>query len=422
MNAKQYFIGLNSLSVICALSGSVMAEDYDPFSEAAPPVTPAAESALRSGLELIYKGNYIPDVLHQTGVDQRQDTLFADASLTYSLGESKLAARGLLVKDRLAIGEDTTTKNDSTLLEGYYEYANADTGWFASAGRKNLGWSSGFQWRPADVIDNGYTTKSVDMLDPRRYRGIDQLQAGLLGNRIDWAVIVSDQEEEKYRGKQYATKLSYRGDATYSLLYAKNGELSQKAGATLDTVLPYGSTLAVEAIGTRLDKNLMLMPGYFGQSVASLSGKNNYIDIFATLTQFYDEKTRTRIEYFYNGAGFDHNNFTAEITESINRYVAAGYSDPLIDRTIFSRQNIRKNYIYGAYTGYWENFELEIEPNLLMNLDDHSYIGSLNFKRAFWRRCELSVRLNWFRGDTESEFGGVSPGTSVLVGLKVNAF
>jgi hypothetical protein len=67
------------------------------------------------------------------------------------------------------------------------------------------------------------------------------------------------------------------------------------------------------------------------------------------------------------------------------------------------------------YAGYVDAWKLQWTPSLLMNLGDHSYIGSISVERAFLGRSSLVLALSSYHGASGTEFGTISHGVGVSI-------
>ncbi|RMG29614.1 MAG: hypothetical protein D6732_17415 [Methanobacteriota archaeon] len=395
------------LGGLCFIFGvAVAAQDVDPFASEGEMTEPVYEqSSYSSLLDFLYQRSYIANAEWINGGNYTEEQSILDGAWDWQpRADFKFKLRGIASYDDRRDGSNKSHRKDIAILDAYYEQEFSGGKHTLSLGRKNLGWSAGFQWRPADLIENGFFTKNVDTLDPNRYRGIDQARYDYIGDNTSISLVFSDKERNFFDGHQLATKFSFKGNALYSLLFARLGNYANKLGLSVDSSLPFAMTIIIEAVHVEIDKNELADPARYGYRLESLTGKNRYNDVFLGLTKFIDERRRIDLQYFYNGRGFEHNNLAA--TKRINKSAAA--TEQQIDPRLFSYNYLRKNYLYFAYTGYIELWKLQFKPSVMMNMDDKSYIGAMSFSWGLGDHSQLQFNLNIFDGTDNSEFGGIS--------------
>ncbi|WP_027669440.1 hypothetical protein [Rheinheimera baltica] len=412
------------ISVLIATSSSVYAEGVDPFATSENDDLVAGNmSNLTASLDFIYQGTYIPELRHIQSNELFENNAIVDSQIKWTISDdAKIKTRGMVSYNYKQLGGNSSDESDIKALEYYYEHRLSKAGHYVSVGRKNLGWSAGFQWRPADLIDNGFTTKNFDSMDPARYSGIDQIQYEMTGSVVDYSLLLSTHDESFYRGKQIASKISFKRFIDGSLFYAKVGDYSEKFGLALDGNLPWATTFVLEAVQVEIDKSNLTDPFYFGRTLESLSGIGSYQDIFLGLTRYIDDKQRFSVEYFHNGRGFRHGMQEQMIDQSVSHYMKSGGGSLFIDSKIFEEQYLGRNYLYAAYTGFHSGYEAQVKPSVLVNMDDGSYIGSLSVKKEFGGNSELLIKANYYHGGKESDFGSISPGISFGVSYLLHIF
>jgi hypothetical protein len=393
------------------------ADVSDPFtSDNAAPAKKARDSHLTLlPLDLIYQGSYIPNVISDQGRDSTVHDLYLDSTLNWAAsGSAMLKARVLFKGEVQEAQSEVSYHSGITGLEYFYDQRFGDQSQTLTIGRKYLGWSSGFQWRPADLIDNGFTTKNIEIQDPNRYLGVDQVRYQINKSGFNIDAILSNKDKSFYDGNQSAVKLALSGAADFSLMYARNGDYSRKYGVILDTVLPWSTTLALEAVYIDIDRDLLFDPLHFGRTLESLTGISRFEDVYVSLTKFIDDKRRVDLELLYDGSGFK--NASQEVLSAVS-----GKENPSlrVDPSIFSKQYIGRYYAYLAYTGYVDGWKLQWKPSLLMNVGDHSYIGSISIEREFRGSSRMILALSSYNGDNGTEFGSISRGLGVSVSYVV---
>ncbi len=390
----------------------VSAQDFDPFAELETEDHLASElSNLTASLSFVFQGNYIPELDLKANNDFYASSSILDAEIEYQLSDDDLFRyRGMVnYIDQKEGSVDSNSAKVDTLEYFYRRSINKKSSYF-TIGRKNLGWSTGFQWRPADVIENGFTTKNFDSLDPSRYRGLDQVQYEILDEAYDLAVLVSNHDQGFYNGLHWAAKLGIKGTVDTSLLWAQNGDYSRKYGVVIDSNLPWGTTLALEAVQVEIETDYLLDPDYFGSTLESLSGIDSYRDIYLGLAKYIDDKRRVNLEYFHNGRGFEAGQIDNTISQSISRFIEAGNTDWEVNKDVFSKEDLGRNYVYASYTGYIESYELQFKPSILINLDDGSHITSLTLRKAISDNSELFFKTDFYQKKEGKDLGEISSG------------
>jgi len=398
------------LSLLLAFNAS--AQEFDPFAEtqSTEQVTPEL-SNFTASLKFIFQGTYTPELYLKADNDFYASHSILDGEMEYQLSDDDLFRfRGMTSYIDQKEGRRNTYSSDVEALEYFYSKSLNNKSSYVTIGRKNLGWSTGFQWRPADVIDNGFTTKNFDSLDPSRYSGVDQVHYELLGEAFDLSLLVSNHNQDFYQGPHWATKIGIKGFIDTSLLWAKNGDYSRKYGFAIDSNLPWGTTLALEAVQVDIEPEYLLNPDYFGSTLESLSGIDSYRDIYLGLAKYIDDKRRINFEYFYNGRGFDEGEVDSTIAQSIGKFIAAGNTIWEIDKNVFSKEYLGKHYVYTSYTGYIDLYELQIKPSILINLDDGSHIASLTLKKAISDNSELFFKTDFYQEKQGKDLGEISTG------------
>lgn len=434
--------------VAMAASGSVRAQDsagaakdaaaFDPFAAseskkaseprlpapspaiaAAPPPMPdnTARQLIKS-VDLLYQGKYTPGLISRQGLDQTEQDFLIDAVLGFSTSEDgAVGARLVANREQRKLGSAASHRNDVTALEYFYRQQFTSGTQALTVGRKLVDWSSGFQWRPANLIDNGFSTKNIEIQDPYRYRGVDQVRYELIQTGFDAAAIVSNHERDFFGGTQVAAKLSFKSAVDLSLMYAVNGDYSRKYGLMVDTTLGWGTTLALEAVHVDIDADKLADTAHFGKTLESLSGIRRYEDVYLSLTKFFDDKRRLSVEYFHNGRGLDDASGRSlpAVGAAAAAAAAAGRALPTIDPSIFSQQYLGRDYGYVAYTGYVDAWRLQFRTSVLVNTGDNSSVRSISVKRELGDSSELTLNLNTFHGRAGSDFGSVTNGVGVGV-------
>ncbi len=389
-----------------------------------PPLTDASRTEdgadrFTRSLDLLYQGSYLPDLIASGGRKKVEQDLFLDARFDVSFGANANAGVRLLYNhEETEAGSASTHHGVLTPLEYYYRQQFSDGTRSLILGRKHLGWSSGFQWRPADLIENGFSTRNIDLQDPNRYRGVDQIRYDEIREHFDTAIVVSNHARGFYRGEQVAARVGVKGPVDFALMYARNGEYARKYGLVVDSTLPWDTTLALEAVHVDVDRDLIFHPAYFGRTLESLTGIRRYEDVYLSLTKFIDDKRRISVEYFHNGRGSDDGFPRARGAAA----KAAANTTAAIDPSIFTSQYLGRNYVYAAYTGHVDKWKLQLKPSVLANVGDGSWIGTLSFKRELGGDAELSLNVNTFHGGSGTEFGAVTHGTGVGVSYVFHLF
>jgi hypothetical protein len=419
-NAQDPFaaIGGADLTIDDGSRATTPADEIDPFVSSNVSATDG-KSRTSGSLDFIYQANYLPDLIRADSKDQFESQAFLDAVITLAVTDAaKFRARGILSRIDKKTGSIARHSSDIVALEYFYEQRFAEQTQVLSIGRKNIGWSAGFQWRPADLIENGFTTKNVDTLDPNRYRGVDQVQYEAIQPAFNFVAILSNHEKRFFKGEQFAAKIGVKSFADFSLVYAKSGSYSTKYGLIVDSNLPWATTFVLEAVHVDIDKEKLTDPFYFGERLESLSGINSYEDIYIGLTKFIDDKRRISFEYFRNGRGTK-SALTGTLSNKLGLEMPASKA---INSSIFTEEYLGRNYVYTTYTGYIDDLKLQVKPSVLMNTDDSSYIGSISFNRELGGNSELSLNITTFNGDSLSEFGSISRGVGVSASYIIHVF
>lgn len=370
-------------------------------------------------VNVLYQGSYIPDVISDGGSDNTAHSLILDGTVNWTPSDSAaLRGRVLFEGDVQRQHSSVTDGGEISGLAYYYEQHFVDQSQTLIVGRKYLGWSSGFQWRPADLIQNGFTTKSIDIADPNQYLGIDQIGYEINHPRFNVQAVISNKDYGFYDGPQSAVKVGLSGASGLSLVYSRNGDYESKYGLIIDRSLPWSSTLALEAVRVDIDRKLMYDSRHFGRTLESLTGTSRFENVYVSLTRFIDDKRRVDVQFLYDGNGF--RDASAGAPKSTSQTQVPAAHQATIDGSIFADQYIGKYYSYLAYTGYIVGWKLQWKPSLLMNDGDHSYIGSISVGREFRGNTSLTLVLSSFHGAAGTEFGSISHGLGVNVSYVVN--
>jgi hypothetical protein len=380
-------------------------------------------SNLTASFDFIYQGTYIPRLRHIDDNNVVEQVTTIDSSIKFDMSADTFF-KGRVMADYLNKHSIAGTEDDvsGNALEFYVEHAMLNDSQFISLGRKNLGWSSGFQWRPADVIDNGFTTKNFDTLDPKRYAGIDQIQYEMISDVFDLSMVAASTQDEFFNGKQYAGKLTLKSVIDMGLIIGKHGDYSDKTGVFFDGNLPLATTFVVEAVKVKVKPAYLTSPFYFGQTLESLSGRADYVDVFAGVTHYIDDQRRLSLEFFHNGRGFATGMQTPTIHAAVANFIQMNSRAVVINPAIFSEQYLGRNYMYMAYTGYNDRVALQIKPSILLNMDDDSYIAALTLKKEISGQAEVMLKASYFKGSRYSDFGSIAPGASVGASILIHAF
>ncbi len=424
MTAKVYLLFLLILQALNCHADKF--DPFDPFEQEQFKLEEVSSGGMppkgSTSLDLAYRVKHTAGLIRNDGLDLTTHQVFGDLGLKYlPTDSSRLIARGVGIWSHDRVSDQSQYDTESELLEGFYEAGHKATGQYLSVGRKYMGWSAGFQWRPADLISNDFVTKDVDVFDPRRYRGVDQIQYEKLGSYVDFSLIASNQDRDFYDGDQFAVKINVRRGAEFSLLLGKIGKYSEKVGAVFDSSLPLDTTLAVEAIYVEIDKERLMYPAYFGTTLESLSQESTYLDLLVVVSHFIDERQRVQLEYFHNGRGFE-DEINEEVGKAVAEFARFGYTEVPISGSVFSENYLRENYLSVSYVAFASAFKVEVESRVLAGIDDESYVGSLGLKRAFWGRSELALRFIQYAGSDTSEFGAVTKDIAVEGTLKISVF
>jgi len=400
-----------------------VAQEFDPFAIESSLNQSSKVSNLTASADYIFQGTYIPELRLESENDFYEQVSTLDGLVNYDINNNSfLRVRGMMNFVNQETNNNHESSNKSLALEYFYQGSFGNKHHYVSFGRKHLGWSTGFQWRPADVIANGFTTKNFDSLDPSRYTGIDQLQYEWIGKHLDVSALISTQDHDFYNGEQLAIRLGIKDNLDMSLLFAQTGDYGYKYGVTYSANLPLATTLAVEAVHVDIDKHHLLSANYFGSTLESLSGTDEYQDVYIGLTKFIDDKQRFNLEYFHNGRGFKEGRLDQTINASVNKYRNLGFTSWHLDQNLFEREYLGRNYLYGSYTGFLETYQLQIKPSLLVNLDDDSYIASLTLKRAIGDNSELLMKANFYDNQPDTDLGEISNGIGFNLSYLLHIF
>ena len=392
----------------------------DPFaSRDSEPVRQARMSRLSLlPLNFLYQGSYIPNVISDMLNDQSVHKFVLDGTLNWTPSDNaRLKAR---IQSEVDVQEAHSKVSDSSgisWLEYFYEQRFFDQSQVLIVGRKYLGWSSGFQWRPADLIQNGFATKNTEIKDTHQYLGIDQIGYKINEPNFNVEAVLSNKDSGFYEGNQIAVKLGFSGASGLSLMYSKNGDYSRKYGLILDRGLPWSSTLALEAVHVDVNRALMYDSNHFGRSLESLTRISRFEQVYLSLTKFIDDQRRVNLDFLYAGNGFVD-------TSSAARKVSPGAQSAFatqtqVDVSIFAGQYIGRYYAYAAYAGYVDRWKLQWKPSVLVNVGDHSYIGSISIMREFFNNSNFTMALSSYHGAPGTEFGSISHGVGVSVSYSV---
>jgi len=395
----------------------------DPFASGSSQLTRQVHNSRLALLPLnfLYQGSYIPNVISAQGSDTTVHNLMLDGTLRWAIDNSAmLKSRVLAERDVQKAGAKVSKSGKILGLEYFYEQRFFDQSQMLTIGRRFLGWSSGFQWRPADLIQNGFTTKQIEIQTPNQYLGIDQISYEINHSNFNIDAVLSNRDYGFYDGVQAALKMGFSGSSGVSLLYSRNGGYSNKYGLILDRALPWSSTLALEAVRIDTDKNLMYDPKHFGRTLESLTGTTSFEEVYVSLKKFIDDKRRVDLEFYYNGSGFK--DASSKAVKSLSEAQSVNAVQAQVDTAIFAQQYIGRYYVYMAYSGYFVGWKLRWMPSLLMNSGDHSYIGSTSIAREFRDNSNLTLVLSSYHGAVGTEFGSISRGIGISVSYSVVIF
>lgn len=402
-----------------AQQGTAAAAPTDPFAEAqAADASGKNPARFTPSLKLLYQGTYLPDLLSGQGGDQAQQDFYLDGAFNWAANrDASLGARIVANHEDSKAGSTASHGDDVTALEYFYRQQFADATQALTIGRKTMNWSAGFQWRPADLIDNGFSTKNVNIENPYRYRGVDQLRYELIQPAFEAVAILSNRDRDFFGGDQVAGKLTLKNFADVSLIASVNGDYSRKYGVIVDSNLPWATTLALEAVHVDIDTDKLTDAAHFGRTLESLSGISSYEDVYLSLTKFIDDKRRVSLEYFHNGRGF------ADASSHAAPAAALADGTPqAIDPAIFEQQYLSRDYVYVAYTGYVDAWKLQFKPSVLMNLSDGSYSSAISIERELSGSSDLTLYVDSFHGGADSEFGSVTHGLGAGVSYVFHFF
>lgn len=399
------------------------ADPQDPFAaDTSAPVKESLPSRFTvQPLSVLYQGTYIPNVINDQDRDYMLHSLFLDGTANLAVtGSTMMKARVLFEGDVQETQSDVSHRGDISGLEYFFEQRFDGQSQSLTVGRKYLGWSSGFQWRPADLIQNGFTTKNVEIENPNRYLGVDQVRYEINRAGVNIDAVVSNRDRSFYDGLQSAVKVGLSGAAGVSLIYSRNGDYSRKYGLILDTVLPWSTTLALEAVHIDVDRNLMYDTRHFGNTLESLTGVSSFQNIYLSFVKFIDDKRRVDLEFLYDGNGFKD---ASALVQGAATATQAGIANGIkVDTSLFADQYIGRYYGFTAYTGYVDGWKLQWKPSVLINFGDHSYIGSIAIEREFFRSSNLILALSSYHGGAGTEFGSISHGLGVSLSYVVPIF
>jgi len=402
-----------------AQEGTAARAQPGPFAEA--PTADASDqnpSRFNPSLKLLYQATYLPDLLSGEGGDQARQDFYLDGAFNWAATQdASLGARIVAKHEDGKAGATTNHSDDATALEYFYRQQFAQATQAVIIGRKTMDWSAGFQWRPADLIDNGFSTKNVNIENPYRYRGVDQLRYELIQPTFEAVAILSNRDRGFFGGDQVAAKLTLKSIADVSLIASVDGEYSRKYGVIVDSNLPWATTLALEAVHVDIDKDKLADAAHFGRTLESLSGISSYEDVYLSLTKFIDDKRRVSLEYFHNGRGFADASSHAAPTAAV-----ADRPPLLIDPAIFEQQYLSRDYVYLACTGYVDAWKLQFKPSVLMNLSDGSYSSAVSVERELSGSSDLTLYVDSFHGSAGSEFGSITHGLGAGVSYVFHFF
>ncbi|MDI6704515.1 MAG: hypothetical protein QME40_07585 [bacterium] len=413
---------------------------------------PVNASVFDENLRLEYRVEFI----NQTTYYQlRNDTLLnPDSKLTsFPKWKNKLykdVSINLTYKEWLKLvvkSRPTWTINneEESSLKNYVDDAYVDIKLknpiFLTIGKENIQEGVGLSYNPTDFLSEG---KDVDYSQREEERKQDRegnylVRFESIGDKITFSCIVApkidnlQKESPRYQMRLYS--LVGDTDVTFSYFHGRHSKL----GLNLSGIVGSNTELHTEIGLTKgserefLRKKREVGPPNSGIYEYEAYNPSDKGDIFvrSIIGGHYTSANKTNliVEYFFNEDGYSKSEwdvFIEMVKDASSNFKSppAGFPQGIfkenlrIANSLMTFRSLRKNYLFFRLSNPELFNYYDSQLSLLLNVDDGSCVvmPSVDYKR--FKNLVLRFGVDWFCGDSQSEFGLVPRDTELQLEVK----
>jgi len=340
----------------------------------------------------------------------------------------------LAIKNRL-----TWTINDEEggdlrdfLDEAYLDIKIKETH-FLTLGKENLQEGVGLSYNPTDFLAEGkemdYSKREEERKEDRE--GNYLLRFESIGDKLTFSYVVAPKigDLQKEHPRQLLRLYFLMGNTDMAFSYF-HGERS-KVGLNLSGVVGNNIELHTEIALSKGSERKFLKKREVGPPNSGIYEYDVYdpmddekIFVRAIMGGHYtwSNKTNLIVEYFFNGDGYKKSewaDFIEMVKDASSKFKnpPAGFEEGIfkenlrLANSLMTYRSLRKNYLFFRLSNPEIFNYYDSQLSLLLNVDDRSFVvmPSVDYKR--FKNLIFRLGVNWFSGDSQSEFGLVPQDT-----------
>lgn len=340
----------------------------------------------------------------------------------------------LMIKTRptLTIIDDGKGSFENFIDDAFVDIKVRDTN-FLTIGKENLHEGVGLSYNPTNFLveekDVDYSQREEERKKNRE--GNYLLRFESIGEKLTFSFLVAPKignlQNEPMRQQLKLYSLVGDTDVALSYFHAKQEKLGLNLSGVAGNNIEFHTEIALSKGSDRgfLRKKRELDPGIYEYETYDLQDKEK-IFVRAIMGGHYTwtNKTNLIIEYFFNQDGYSQSEWDAFIDlvkDAISKFKnppvgfdAGIFKENLrLANSMMTYRSLRRNYLFFRLSNpeVFDSYDSQIA--VLLNVDDRSCVimPSVDYKGI--KDIAIRVGINWFKGDSQSEFGLV-PQTTEL--------
>lgn len=306
---------------------------------------------------------------------------------------------------------------------------------FFTIGKENLQEGVGLSYNPTDFLSE---EKEVDYSQREEERKEDRkgdylLRFESIGDKLTFSFLVAPKigNLQQEHPRQLLRLYSLVGDTDVAFSYFHHGKHS-KSGLNLSGIIGNNIELHTElALSKGSEREFLRKRVEVGPPNSGIYEYESYNppdeeDIFVRAIigghYTFPDRTNLIIEYFFNEDGYsksEWDEFIAMVKDAGSKFKSppTGFSEGIfkenlrIANSLMTFRSLRKNYLFFRLSNPELFNYYDSQLSVLLNVDDGSCVimPSVDYKK--FENLVLRFGVNWFGGDSQSEFGLVPQDT-----------
>lgn len=260
-----------------------------------------------------------------------------------------------------------------------------------------------------------------------------------IGNKLTFSFLVAPKigNLQEERPRQLLRLYSLVGDTDVAFSYFHGKQ--EKAGLNLSGVVGNNIELHTEIGLTKgsergflRKKNEIGPPGlgiYEYETHDPPDGKEAFVRAIIGGHYTWTNKTNLIIEYFFNQDGYsksEWDEFIGLVKDACSKFKNPpdGFSEGIfkenlrLANSLMTYRSLRKNYLFFRLSNPEVFCFYDSQVAILLNVDDNSCVVMPSVDYNGFKNMVLRLGINWFKGDSQSEFGLVPQTTELQLEAK----